>query len=230
MDDATSPDSSPLDAVSVAAPGLAAELPPGAELEPIVPSPIDDGGVDTAFSVNLAPEVQAFGAPKPLASVCQWCNAGLPDPDVAICPHCGGRLKPIDEALEVPGLTTITPEARAALERAAVQRLRDAARRGRTNEPPFQVGGSSPAEPPPAPVPELDDAEVQAAIAPPEDAVRRLMLEMELEALRSARARDQLPLEIGEPEPGGSEPEPEPAEPVAPDEPAAPSTSERPAP
>jgi hypothetical protein len=56
-------------------------------------------------------------------------------------------------------------------------------------------------EVPPAPPPVLAESEIEAAIRPPDAAVRRLMLELEQDARRAALERDLAPLEIGDDEP-----------------------------
>jgi hypothetical protein len=141
---------------------------------------IGDEG-DVAFGEHLDPETLAFGAPKPQAIVCQWCNGALASDDLEVCPHCGSRLKPTDEDLVVPGVTTLSAEAARALELVEIQRNREAAKSGQAmyTTPSLATAQSI--------VPAPDEATVEAANRPPDDEVRRVMLEMELEA-RQARA------------------------------------------
>ena len=151
-----------------------------AEAAPALGSDLGDGG-DVAFAEDLDPETLAFGAPKPQAIVCQWCNGPLASDDLEVCPHCGSRLKPTDEDLVVPGVTTLSAEAARALELVEIQRNREAAKTGQAmyTTPSLATAQSI--------VPAPDEATVEAANRPPDDEVRRVMLEMELEA-RRARA------------------------------------------
>lgn len=143
-------------------------------------SDLGDEG-DVAFGEHLDPETLAFGAPKPQAMVCQWCNGPLESDDLELCPNCGSRLKPTDEDLVVPGVTTLSAEAARALELVEIQRNREAAKSGQAmyTTPSLATAQSV--------VPAPDEATVEAANRPPDDEVRRVMLEMELEA-RQARA------------------------------------------
>jgi hypothetical protein len=78
--------------------------------------------VDTTFSRNIDPSSIRFGEPTPTKPVCQWCNAELPSPDVERCPSCKVALKPVEGHREVPGLTTISSETQAAIQRIEIQR------------------------------------------------------------------------------------------------------------
>jgi len=140
---------------------------------------VDEG--DVAFGEHLDPETLAFGAPKPQAIVCQWCNGPLESDGLDLCPHCGSRLKPTDEDLVVPGVTTLSAEAARALELAEIQRNREAAKTGQAMYATPSLSSPS------AVVPAPDEATVEAANRPPDDEVRRIMLELEREA-RQARA------------------------------------------
>ncbi len=153
------------------------------ELEPIAEAAAAASAdeVDLAFGQHLDPETLAFGAPKPQAIVCQWCNEALDSDDLEVCPHCGSRLKPTDEDLVVPGVTTLSAEAARALELVEIQRNREAAKTGQAMYATPSLASAA------AVVPAPDEATVEAANRPPDDEVRRLMLEMELEA-RQARA------------------------------------------
>jgi hypothetical protein len=156
---------------------LVAELAPMAEA---AASAVSDE-VDTEFSEDLDPETRAFGAAKPQAIVCQWCNGPLDSADLDVCPHCGSRLKPTEEDLVVPGVTTLSVEAARALELVEIQRNREAAKAGEAMYATPSLAGAA------AVVPAPDEAAVEAATRPPDEEVRRLMLQMELEA-RQARA------------------------------------------
>ena len=153
------------------------------ELEPIAEAAAAAGAgeVDTAFSEDLDPETRAFGAPKPQAIVCQWCNGPLDSDDLEICPHCGSRLKPTEEDLVVPGVTTLSADAARALELVEIQRNREAAKSGQAMYTTPSLASAA------AVVPAPDEATVEAANRPPDEEVRRVMLQMELEA-RQARA------------------------------------------
>jgi len=174
------PADQPDGAAEVAAPDPVATLVD--ELEPIAEAAAAGGPeVDTTFNEDLAPETLAFGAPKPQAIVCQWCNGPLESDDLEVCPHCGSRLKPTEEDLVVPGVTTLSSEAARALELVEIQRNREAAKAGQAMYTTPSLASAA------AVVPAPDEATVEAANRPPDDEVRRVMLQMELEA-RQARA------------------------------------------
>ncbi len=151
-----------------------------ADAAPPLGSDLGDEG-DVAFAEDLDPETLAFGAPKPQAIVCQWCNGPLESDGLELCPHCGSRLKPTDEDLVVPGVTTLSAEAARALELVEIQRNREAAKSGQAMYTTPSLASAQ------SVVPAPDEATVEAANRPPDDEVRRVMLEMELEA-RQARA------------------------------------------
>jgi hypothetical protein len=92
---------------------LAAEV--GAAIE------TSDAG-DATFSSNIDPSSVRFGEPTPTKPVCQWCNAELPSADVERCPSCKVALKPVEGHPEVPGLTTVSSETLAAIQRIEIQR------------------------------------------------------------------------------------------------------------
>jgi uncharacterized Zn finger protein (UPF0148 family) len=99
------------------------------------------------------------------ASVCPWCSSPLSNADAETCPICGAQLVPDTDA-QVPGVTTIDAEA---IVRAAHQPTPQ--RRNRllswiSGE--YDTGSDEPAAP--------------GSVAPPDDAVRREMLRLELEA------------------------------------------------
>ena len=99
---------------------------------------------------------------------CQWCSAELPAPDLDICPSCGATLSSAGATEDIKGVTTLDPEAilRA---RAEVSRPRNRLLSFITGDEPVDVPGEQEA----------------AAIAAPDDAVRREMLRLELEAERA---------------------------------------------
>ena len=99
---------------------------------------------------------------------CQWCSAPLPAADLNICPSCGATLSSAPDTGEIRGVTTLDTE--------AILRSRSEASRPRsrllsfiTGEEPVELGGPEEAE----------------SLAPPDDAVRREMLRLQLEAERA---------------------------------------------
>ena len=165
--------------------------------------------VAVTFAATLDPEVLRFGESKPAATLCPWCGQALAATDLDACPHCGALLKPADEALEVPGVTTLSQEALRILEVAEVKARRKTKRRF----------GSAPEAPSPTVAPLAPDPdEEMAAVRPPDAEVRRVMRELEIEARRAALAADA-PAVASEAAPAPAiapEPVPEPAqEPVA---------------
>jgi hypothetical protein len=78
--------------------------------------------VDAKFAPNLDPSSVRFGEPTPTKPVCQWCNAELPSADVERCPSCKVALKPVEGHREVPGVTSVSSETRAAMQRIEIQR------------------------------------------------------------------------------------------------------------
>jgi hypothetical protein len=129
------------------------------------------------FAATLDPEVLHFGESKPQATLCAWCGQSLPAVDPDVCPHCGALLKPTDETLEVPGVTTLAPEVLRILEVAAEKRRRKA-------KPRFRSAPDAPglAVPPAT----LEPAEEIAALRPPDAEVKRVMRELEAAARRAS--------------------------------------------
>lgn len=150
-----------------------------------------DGGGDRAFAATLDPDIRDFGSTRAPVRVCEWCNTPLTDPDAATCPSCGANLKPLEPDTEIPGLTTMSLEAELARRRAEAQQQATSNAPGGILRSAGSILGSGRANTPPAPVvvtPEglqLDDATIEEAIRPPDDAVRRAMLELEIEALKA---------------------------------------------
>ena len=103
-------------------------------------------------------------APAP-APHCPWCSALLPDPAATRCPACGAALRG-DDHTGIPGVTEIDPNAiRRAPLPLATPTLGS-----------LLMGGVATERPSPA---ELE------AVAAPDDAVRREMLHLEIEARRA---------------------------------------------
>ncbi len=151
-----------------------------------------DGGGDRAFAADLDPEVRDFGSTRNTVRVCEWCNSPLSDPDAAQCPSCGANLKPLEPDQEIPGLTTMSLEAELARRRAEAQQQATSNASGGILRSAGSILGTGRAATPPTPsvvvTPEglqLDDATIEEAIRPPDDAVRRAMLQLEIEALRA---------------------------------------------
>lgn len=99
------------------------------------------------------------------AQVCPWCSAALPTGDETRCPSCGASLKEA-EAAEVPGVTRVDHEA-ILKARAPIQKSRGLI---------GWLSGEYEAEP---------EATPAGSIEPPDAAVRREMLRLELAALEA---------------------------------------------
>lgn len=139
-----------------------------------------DGGGDRAFAADLDESVRDFGSTRNMVRVCEWCNTPLADAEAATCPSCGANLKPVEPDAEIPGLTTMTLEAVLARRRAEAQQQA-------TSNAATRLFRGAPAAPPvtsPASL-QLDDATIEEAIKPPDDAVRRAMIQLEIEALQA---------------------------------------------
>jgi hypothetical protein len=97
---------------------------------------------------------------------CPWCSAALPAPDLEQCPSCGAMLvAAADTPGEIKGLTTLDTE--------AILRARNVVTRPRGRLFSFITGDVA-----------ADDGSDAnpASIAPPDSAVRREMLRLQLEA------------------------------------------------
>lgn len=96
---------------------------------------------------------------------CPWCSAVLPDAAADKCPSCGAQLLSVSGSEPaLPGVTALDPE--------AILRARSEAARGRGGILGFLTNRD---------LPPHSEAEAES-IAPPEDAVRREMLRLQLEA------------------------------------------------
>lgn len=133
-------------------------------------------------------EAAAETAPR-----CPWCSAVLQADDLAVCPSCGATLSAptaSDAPDEVPGLSAVRAELLA-----RQRRLERPKRRGLR----ALFGGgdtSAPIEPP-------SQAELEA-IAPPDEAVRREMIRLELEAALAAARGEVTPPEADAEDPSGT--------------------------
>jgi hypothetical protein len=95
---------------------------------------------------------------------CPWCSAVLPDAAAEKCPSCGAQLSSTSGEPHLPGVTALDTE--------AILRARSEAGRGRGGILGFLTNRD-------VAVPSEAEAE---SLAPPEDAVRREMLRLQLEA------------------------------------------------
>ncbi len=102
---------------------------------------------------------------------CPWCSAELPSADLATCPSCGASLQSEGDK-QVPGLTAIDPMA-------VIEGAREP-RRPRNRLIAWLSGDTEE----PAPVGNRD------ALAPPDAAVRREMLRLQMEAELSAMSAE----------------------------------------
>lgn len=110
-------------------------------------------------------------------SRCPWCSAVLPDAAAEKCPSCGAQLSSASGAEPaLPGVTALDPE--------AILRARSEAGRGRGGILSFLTNRD-------IPVPSEAEAE---SLAPPEDAVRREMLRLELEAAQADAVAESVAL------------------------------------
>lgn len=114
----------------------------------------------------MSEQAPSGGGPvEDAAPVCPWCSAALPSTAVEQCPSCGAALK--EQAAEIPGVTRIDPE--------AILRSRSPAQKSRgligwlSGE--YEV--------------KADDPTPAGSIEPPDAAVRREMLRLELAALEA---------------------------------------------
>ena len=111
-------------------------------------------------------------------SRCPWCSAALPDPSVDKCLSCGAQLIHASGAEpNVPGVTALDAE--------AILRARSEAGRSRGGLLGFLTGRD---------LPESSDRESAESLAPPEDAVRREMLRLRLEAEQADAAAETVAL------------------------------------
>ena len=102
---------------------------------------------------------------SPPESRCPWCSAVLPDAAAEKCPSCGAQL--VHAAGAEPNLPGVT-----ALDTEAILRARSEVGRSRGGVLSFLTGRDQPESGP----------EAAESLAPPDDAVRREMLRLKLEA------------------------------------------------
>ena len=97
---------------------------------------------------------------------CPWCSALLPDAAADKCPSCGAQLSSSSgNEPNLPGVTALDPE--------AIARARSDAGRSRGGILSFLTRRDLPA---------VDAADTVESLSPPDNAVRREMLRLELEA------------------------------------------------
>lgn len=118
------------------------------------------------------PNLSGGGPDSVPAPICPWCSAPLKTGSEETCPSCGAALHEVAES-EVPGVTRVDHE--------AILKARAPVQRGRgligwlAGE--YEAGDAAPPESP-------------GSIAPPDEAVRREMLRLEMAALEAeAQAR-----------------------------------------
>jgi len=98
---------------------------------------------------------------------CPWCSAVLPDPAADKCPSCGAQLiHASGSEPNLPGVTALDPE--------AILRARSEAGRSRGGILGFLTGRDLPEG--------SVGPESAESLAPPDDAVRREMIRLQLEA------------------------------------------------
>jgi hypothetical protein len=114
----------------------------------------------------MSEELLSGGGPTPESDlICPWCSAALPSADVERCPSCGAALKEPDAA--VPGVTQIDVDA-ILKSRSPTQKPR-----GLIGWLSGEYDAGKPETPPPG------------TLEPPDEAVRREMLRLELAALEA---------------------------------------------
>jgi hypothetical protein len=141
----------------------------------------DEDG-DVRFTSTLDPASARFGETAPLRPSCQWCTAELPVADAARCPTCGALLQPIDDEPDVPGITSMSDEARASLEREARRRLSmaDTAPSAPQDDPELVAAtGLTP------PADLFEGAQPRESYAPPSAEVRKMMRRILWEAIEA---------------------------------------------
>ena len=152
----------------------------------------DPDGSDAAFAPALAAETARFGEATAARPLCQWCNAPLPVADAARCPSCKAILQPIDD-VDVPGLTTVSAETRAAVRREdVIQRAAEDPRLLATLDPSVLTPPADVLGGPPSP----------DSYQPPSPEVREMMRRIKWEAFEADPVAiiDPGPLADGRPE------------------------------
>lgn len=128
-------------------------------------------------SINAGPS--GNGGP----AICPWCSATLPAPDAARCPSCSASLRDEAEA-DIPGVTKVDHEGLLFRSRNAPPKPSSLLSWMGSDELP-----SSPASP--------------TTFEPPDDAVRREMLRMELASLEAEMEAERAALAAELVEEGG---------------------------
>ena len=102
-------------------------------------------------------------------AACGWCGASLRDPAATTCPNCGAALQPTFELPEIPGVNVAPVDVRRAV---------------RTVDPEILALVAAPV------ADGIARPGTRPALEPPDASIRRLMLQLELEAKRPAAVAD----------------------------------------
>ena len=145
--------------------------------DPIDPSdpsaPAFDAAGDPLPANTFAPGIDdaalGFSSTARAPRGCEWCGAPLSEPDLAVCPSCGAALRPVADLPEIPGVTVAPADVR--------RIVRDVSPEIRALVTPPVTD-------------EIARPGARPELGPPDSAVRRAMLELELEALRVARLQE----------------------------------------
>ncbi len=142
---------------------------PQAPVDPSDPTAaVFDAAGDPMPARSFAPGIDdaslGFSSTVRVPPGCPWCGAALADTDLATCPSCGAALQPVAEIPEIPGVTVAPMDVRRTV-RDVSPEIRALVTPPVTDE--IAVPGSRP------------------ELGPPDPAVRRAMLELELQSLRA---------------------------------------------
>jgi hypothetical protein len=161
--------------------GVPPAPPAPAHAAPAAPPPVDpsdpsapafDAGGDPLPARTFAPGLDdaslGFSSTPRLPAGCPWCGAPLPDPAPAACPACGAALRPAADLPEIPGVTVAPADVR--------RTVRDVSPEIRALVAPPVTD-------------EIARPGARPELGPPDPAVRRAMLELELET-RGLRTDD----------------------------------------
>jgi hypothetical protein len=144
------------------------------QIDPSDPTaPAFDEAGDPLPASTFAPEIDdaalGFSSSVHAPRGCEWCGAPLSEPDPAVCPSCGAALRPVADLPEIPGVTVAPADVR--------RIVRDVSPEIRALVTPPVTD-------------EIARPGARPELGPPDGAVRRAMLELELEALRVARLQE----------------------------------------
>ncbi len=179
-------------------PGTPGSGVPQAPVDPSDPTaPAFDAAGDPVPARSFAPGIDdaslGFSSTVLVPPGCPWCGAPLAAADLATCPSCGAALQPVADLPEIPGVTVAPMDVRRTV-RDVSPEIRALVTPPVTDE--IAVPGSRP------------------ELGPPDQAVRRAMLELELQATRAQAedagaddAADDGSRPAGDSDPGGSDPQ-----------------------